>query len=292
MTPGAPLSAPLPRDGFLPDGPALRARAAGENFPVALRGLPRILRRDLLGLYDVARLIDEVGDAAPGDRQALLDALETDLRAAFEGRARHPVLRALTPIVRARHLPLAPFLRLVEANRRDQRHPVTPTWEALRDYCALSANPVGELVLHLFDQAEPAALARADDVCTALQILEHCQDVAEDFAAGRVYLPATELARFGCAPEELGRTPASPALRRVIGHQVAWSRALLVSGDRLVRGLRGWARPVVAAYVAGGWATCRALARAGFDPNTAPVRPRRRDFLRAWLALLLRARLA
>lgn len=267
---------------------ALRARAASENFPVALRWLPSARRHDLLAVYDTARLIDQVGDDAPGDRLELLDALEHELRAAFAGEARHPVLRALEPTLVRCALPLDPFLRLLEANRWDQRQPAMASWEELRAYCALSANPVGELVLRIFGQADPGTLTLSDDVCTALQLVEHCQDVAEDLAAGRIYLPASERARCGCTEADLAGAPASSALRRLIALQVERARRLLASGEALVARLRGAARPAVAAYVAGGLATCAALERAGFDPNSTPVRPRRRDRLRASAALLWR----
>jgi squalene synthase HpnC len=166
------------------------ARAAGENFPVASLLLPRRARAHLLAIYGFARLTDELGDAAPGDRPAALDELEADLDRAFEGRAEHPLLVRLQRTVRECDLPRDPFARLIEANRVDQRVSRYETWEQLRAYCALSADPVGELVLRVLGAATPARIALSDSICTALQLTEHCQDVAEDQAAGRVYLPA------------------------------------------------------------------------------------------------------
>lgn len=262
--------------GPVADPVALRARAGGENFPVALRVLPRTLRHDLLALYDVARLFDELGDAAPGDRLALLDRAEAELHAAFDGEASDPVLRALAPTIRRRQLPREPFLRLIEANRRDQREREMQSWSSLREYCRHSATPVGELVLNVLGAATPANVSLSDDVCTALQVVEHCQDVAEDAAAGRVYLPLADLAACGCARDELTRAPASPALRRAVALQVSRARLLLASGRPLTARLRGFGRVVVAGYVAGGLAGCDALERAGHDPNTRPVRPGRR----------------
>ncbi len=262
-------------------------RLGGENFPVAMGWLPRALRRDLVALYGVARLIDQAGDAAEGDRLALLDAVEEDLRAAFRGEARHPLLQRLEPVVRAHGLPLEPFLRLVEANRWDQRAPDLASWDELLAYCAVSAQPVGELVLRIFDQASDANRRDADAVCTALQVLEHCQDVAEDARVGRCYLPADDRARCGCSAADLLAAPAPASLRRCVAIQVARAREGLAHGPVLCRRLRGLARPVVAAYVGGGRATADALERAGFDPNRRPVRPRRTTTLgRALQALL------
>src|SRR5262245_40757486 len=248
------------------DGPAARltapelspetvlGRIGGENFPVALRWLPRAVRRDLVAIYGAARLIDEAGDAARGDRRAVLDELEQDVLAAFAGQARHPLLRRLTPLAAAHGLAPDPFLRLIAANRLDQDAPDLASWDALQDYCRLSAQPVGELVLRVFDQASDANLLDSAAVCTALQVLEHCQDVAEDARVGRCYLPADDRARFGCGPWDLMAVPAPESLRRTVALQVERARALLAHGDALCARLRGFARPVVAGYAAGGWA--------------------------------------
>ena len=163
---------------------AVMARADSENFPVASRLLPRRERADLLAIYGFARLVDELGDAAAGDRLAALDWLEAELDRAFAGRAEHPLLIALQPTLRTRALERGPFLRLIEANRVDQRVTTYDTWQQLRDYCALSADPVGELVLAVFGIFDERLTALSDSICTGLQLVEHCQDVAEDLAAG------------------------------------------------------------------------------------------------------------
>ena len=282
------------REGWLAlpelDPETVLGRIGRENFPVALRWLPRALRSDLVAIYGVARLIDEAGDAARGDRLALLDEVEADLRAAFAGAARHPLLRRLTPVAAAHDLRPDPFVRLVEANRFDQRAPDLASWDALRDYCRLSAEPIGELVLRVFDQASDANLRDSAAVCTALQVLEHCQDVAEDARAGRVYLPGDDRARFGCRTPDLVVAPAPEGLRRCLALQVERSRALLAHGDALCARLRGFARPVVASYAAGGWATAAALERAQFDPNSRAVRPRRSATLRHALRIAFAGR--
>ena len=259
---------------------AVLGRIGRENFPVAMRWLPRAIRCDLVAVYGVARLIDEAGDAAAGDRSALLDAVEADLRAAFAGRARHPLVSRLTPLARAHDMTPEPFVRLIEANRFDQRSPDLASWSELLAYCELSAQPVGELVLRVFDQASAENLRDSNDVCTALQVLEHCQDVAEDARAGRCYLPAEDRTWFGCSAGDLQAAPASEGLCRTVALQVERARELLARGDALCRRLRGLARPVVAAFAGGGWATAAALERAGFDPNSQPVRPAKLATLR------------
>ncbi len=219
---------------------------------------------------------------------AALDALEEDLSRAFAGEARHPLLRRLEPTLRAHALPREPFLRLIEANRRDQRVKRYARLAELTDYCAHSADPVGRLVLHVFGVATPARVALSDRICTALQLAEHCQDVAEDHARGRVYLPAEDLAALGCPESDLARAPASPALRAAIRLQARRAREGLVQGEPLVASLRGAARLAVAGFVAGGHAALDGLERIDCDVLGARARVRRRDLLRHLARLLVR----
>ncbi|HXX48997.1 MAG TPA: squalene synthase HpnC [Myxococcota bacterium] len=262
------------------DAPALLARSEGENFPVALFVLSRAQRRHLLAIYGFARLCDELGDSAPGDRLAQLDWLLGDLDRAFAGAAQHPLVQRLTPSLAELSLPRAPFAALIEANRRDQTKTRYATWAELAEYCEYSANPVGRLVLHVFRAATAERFALSDQVCTALQLAEHCQDVAEDFRAGRVYLPAEDLARFGASESELAKPSASPALRQVLRFEVARARALLDSGSALVRTLAGRGRLAVAGFIAGGRAALDAIERADFDVLATEAKPRKRDLAR------------
>jgi squalene synthase HpnC len=269
---------------------AVMARAETENFPVASRLLPRRVRSHLLAIYGFARLADELGDAAPGDRLAALDWLSEDLDRAFEGRAEHPLLARLAPTLRECSLPREPFERLIEANRMDQRVMQYLTWTQLRGYCALSADPVGELVLGVLDMATPARIALSNSICTALQLAEHCQDVAEDLARGRVYLPAEDLARFGCTTADLAAEHAGEPLRHVLALEVDRSRALLAEGAPLIDQLQGRGRLAVAAYVAGGYAALSAIERAAYDVLDGPPRASRLRRAQALASVLAGAR--
>jgi squalene synthase HpnC len=240
--------------------------------------LPRRSRAHLLAIYGFARLVDELGDSAPGDRMAALDWLEAELDRCFEGRAEDPLMVRLQSTVAECALAREPFARLIEANRVDQRVSRYETWEELRGYCALSANPVGELVLAVFGTATPARVTWSDSICTALQLAEHCQDVVEDLAVGRVYLPAEDLLRFGCPPERLSReamgtvSELAAPLRAVIAFEVARARGLLAEGAPLIRGSRGRERLAIAAFAAGGRAALNAIERAGYDVLAGPPR--------------------
>jgi len=246
------------------------ARAQTENFPVASRVLPRAIRAHLLAIYGFARLVDELGDSAQGDRLSALDWLEGELDAAFEGTARHPLLVRLAPTLGECGLERGPFVRLIEANRLDQRRSSYVSWEELRGYCALSADPVGELVLGVLGQSTPARVELSDRICTALQLTEHCQDVAEDYREGRVYLPLEDLERFGCTVEDLAAAHAGEPLQAVLAFELARARALFDGGAPLIGELRGRARIAVGAFVAGGRSALDAIERAGHDVLAGP----------------------
>jgi squalene synthase HpnC len=249
----------------LPGEAAVLPLAGHENFPVALALVGPRIRAHLIAIYGFARLADQLGDEVPGDRLALLDELERDLQRVFDAQPSNPLLKRLLPTVRACGLPREPFLRLIEANRRDQRVSTYATFDDLVEYCTLSANPVGELVLHVFDAATPERIALSDSVCTGLQLVEHWQDVGEDFRRGRVYLPEEDLARFGVSPADLGGAHTPAPLRELLAFEVERARALLDAGAPLVGQLRGRARLAVAGYVGGGRANADAIAAAGYD---------------------------
>jgi squalene synthase HpnC len=291
---GAVRSGPDP-GVLVPAARRLAEARARENFPVALRVLPGRYRRHLLAVYAYARHIDDLGDepfADPIDRLAALDRIEAELRSLYRSDGHdptHPLVRGLAPTVAECQPPLRALVRLIEANRVDQQVTRYPTVDQLIDYCTLSANPVGELVLHIFGQAAPTTLALSDRICTALQLIEHLQDVAEDYGRGRIYLPAADLDRFGVTEDDLTRPTASRQLRDLIGFEAERARAWLDAGAPLVSALRGWGRLAVGGYLAGGRATLDALAAAGHDPLRSDVRPRRPRVVRRWLTATMQS---
>jgi squalene synthase HpnC len=277
-------------------GAAAGAKASGENFPVALRLLPARYRRHLQAVYGYARAVDDMGDEAPpGERARLLDDLEADLGRLYRFQGtdsaeppRLGVVRALAPVLAECAVPQQPFLDLIQANRQDQVVTRYATFADLVGYCELSANPVGQIVLYVFGAVSPDRLVLSDRVCTALQLAEHWQDVAEDLRAGRVYLPAEDLARFGVSEADLAAATASPQVRELMAFQVRRARQLLDQGAPLIGNLRGAARVAVAGYVAGGRAALAAIAGAGHDVLRATPKPRRgrlvREVLTAYAA--------
>ena len=302
------------------------ANASGENFPVALRLLPARHRRHLTNLYCFARLTDDLGDEVrgvggdgeslpgglrgdgsprekeqeqggsqgnrpPGTTQLrlrLLDELAADVDRIYAGQTpQSPVMRDMAQTVRECDVPAKPLLDLIEANRQDQRVTRYRTFPDLERYCTLSANPVGQIVLCIFGVATSERIALSDSICTALQLAEHWQDVAEDLGNGRIYLPGEDLERFGCTEADLAAPSAGAAVRGLMAFETTRAAGLLDQGAPLVGTLRGAARLAVAGYLAGGRAALAAIAEQGYDVlkgTPKPGKPRlAAELLKAYL---------
>ena len=277
-------------DQDLPALDAVLAKAGHENFPVGPGFLPKVLRSDLMAIYGYARFVDDIGDetgASGDDRLRMLDLVDADLNRLFGGEAPTlPAVRALVTPVRAGRMPEEPLRRLVEANRLDQQVNSYETIDDLRAYCTLSADPVGRLVLAAIGVATPERVELSDRVCTGLQLVEHWQDVAEDHARGRVYLPQADMRRFGVIDGDLGAPHASPALRSLLAFEAARAHEFLDAGVPLVRSIHGRAKLAIAGFVAGGRAALHAVAAADFDVLPGAPKPSARRLAREAVGVL------
>jgi squalene synthase HpnC len=280
----------MPAPGLL-EAPELAAeridaRARGENFPVASVLAPRRARAHLRAIYGFARLVDNLGDEAEGDRDSLLDELEREL----DGPPRAEIIRRLHATIKACSLPLEPFRRLIEANRIDQRKTRYETWDEVREYCTYSADPVGRLVLGVYGRAgEPDLVALSDSVCTGLQLVNFVQDPPRDLGLGRVYLPQEDLVRFGVRDADLAG-PLTEPVAALLRFEGARARELLERGLPLAGRLGGRAGLSVALYARGGLAALAALERAGWDVFTGRPTPTRWTLARLAAAEVVRRR--
>ena len=274
---------------------AVAAKASAENFPVALRVLPKRWRAHLTALYGFARLTDDIGDeplpGLPADatpetitatRLSLLDELQRDVARIYDDKAPEPdldAIKALARTVRDCAIPAQPFYDLIQANRQDQLVTRYDTYQDLEDYCKLSANPVGQVVLYIVGAATPERIAASDRVCTALQVIEHTQDVAEDLANDRIYLPRQDMNAHRVTEADLAEKTAGKQVRELVKFEADRAGRLLDDGAPLVGTLKGAARLAIAGYVAGGRATLKAIEAGGYDVLRATPRPGKADTL-------------
>jgi squalene synthase HpnC len=285
---------------------AVAAKASAENFPVALRVLPKRWRAHLTALYGFARLTDDIGDEPlPGmpldattetitaTRLKLLDELQGDVARIYDDQAPEPDLQAIRDLkrtVRDCAIPAQPFYDLIQANRQDQLVTRYDTYSELEDYCKLSANPVGQVVLYIMNAATGDRIAASDRVCTALQIIEHSQDVAEDLGNDRIYLPRQDLDAYQVTEVDLAGKTASKRVRDLIKFEADRAGQLLDEGAPRVGTLRGAARLAIAGYVAGGRATLKAIEAGGYDVLRSTPRPGKADTLALMASCYIRGR--
>lgn len=244
-------------------------RAHDENFPVAFLLAPRDVRADMRAVYAFCRATDDLGDEGPGgpaDRVVDLDSWEKDLRGALAGQPADRRLTALADTIARRGLDLDPFLRLIEANRMDQRRSRWDTFDDLLDYCRHSATPVGEMVLGVLGYRDPWRVGMSDATCIGLQLVNFWQDVARDLRdRDRIYLPRRDMERFGVAEDDLRRPEAGPAVRELIAFEVRRARAYLLRGEPLHRVVPRRVALDIRMFSAGGLALCDAIARQDHD---------------------------
>jgi squalene synthase HpnC len=220
-----------------------RVKAHYENFPVGLF-VPRKKRRYVYALYAFARIADDFADEPiyEGVRQEKLDQWEALLDAAYRGEAEGPVFVALGETVRRLDIPKELLLDLLSAFRQDTVKNRYETWEELLDYCRRSANPVGRLVLLAFEQKDPELPAFSDAICTALQLANHWQDAAIDYARDRIYVPEELMKRHGVGTWDFSTGRVTDGFRGLMAELIGRTRALFDEGrplcDRVGRELR------------------------------------------------------
>jgi hydroxysqualene synthase len=221
-----------------------------ENFPVASWLCPPQFRAAIKAIYNFARTADDIadeGDASVEVRLALLATYRDDLFRALQGgepSKQWPHVFASLRSAHERHdLPLPCLTRLLDAFRQDVLNPSYPSREQLLDYCALSANPVGHLLLHLYGIDDENSLAQSDAICSALQLINFWQDLSVDVPRHRIYVPEADLVAYGLDRVNLGAAASAVASQRLVADLCCWAEQLMRVGAPLalrIPGRAGW----------------------------------------------------
>lgn len=243
------------------------ARGHYENFVVASMLLPRDKRRHLYSIYAYCRWSDDLADEIADPKQArqLLDAWREELHACYAGHPTHPVYVALRETIEAFDIPMEPFEDLLDAFIQDQHVTRYEGFSDLLAYCRRSANPVGRIFLHLFGHRDAERMELSDCTCTALQLTNFWQDIAGDFARGRVYLPQEDLRRFGYTEDDLANRRVNAAFCRLMHFESARTRDLFDRGRALPAMVEPRLRPDLDLFSRGGLEILRQIERNGYD---------------------------
>lgn len=240
-----------------------------ENFPVASILLPRRLVPAVEAIYAFARSADDLadeGDAAPGERLAALQAYDQQLDRIEAGAVPdEPMFARLAHVVAQYRLSVAPMRDLLSAFRQDVVTPRYQEYASLLDYCRRSANPVGRLMLALYEADDAVNLRDSDAICSALQLINFIQDVGIDLTKGRIYLPLEDLARFKVSETALKAGIVDAPFQALMRFEVERARALMLSGAPLARRLPGRIGWELRMIVQGGLRILDRIERAGYD---------------------------
>ncbi len=248
--------------------------------------LPRPLRQHFYNLYAYCRMADDMADESATAAEALsrLDDWEEELDACHRGQARHPIMIALAETIARFAMPIEPYKDLLSAFRQDQSKTRYETTGELLDYCRRSANPVGRLVLCIAGRHSLDCQRYSDSICTGLQWVNFCQDVARDWDRGRIYLPQESFRVHGCDEACLATRRATEAFRRALRSEVDRAEIWLRDGLPLVGELPRALAFDIWLIIQGGLAIARNIRRLEYDVwTTRPVVPRRQQ-----MALLAR----
>ncbi len=242
-----------------------------ENFSVVTWLTPRQHRPAFQSIYAFCRWSDDLGDEIgdPARSLELLDWWRDELRAMYEGRARHPVMIALMETVERYGIPPEPFHALIDAFVQDQSVTEYDTFDQLRDYCARSADPVGHLVLYVAGSYDEDNARLSDATCTALQLANFWQDVARDLDIGRIYLPREDRRRFGCSDDDLKAKRFTPEFAELLKFEVERTRQLFEIGRPLVARMPADLAVDVDLFSRGGLAILGRIEQCGYDTLSA-----------------------
>ncbi len=240
-----------------------------ENFPVASILMPKRLRRPVAAIYHFARAADDIadeGDLPSEERLRQLDAFRAELARIDEGETPiTPLFRNLAAVIKEHMLPLQPFYDLLDAFSQDVVKKRYANFDELLDYCRRSANPVGLLMLHLYGEATPVNIKYSDAICTSLQLINFWQDVAKDYAIGRIYLPQDEMAKYSITEEQIAQGMVDDAWRELMQFQERRARAMMISGAPLGSILTGRIGLEMRMIIAGGLRILDKLRGVRFD---------------------------
>ena len=267
------------------------AKSHYENFTVVSWLLPRDKSRHLYAIYAFCRFVDDLGDEFQGDRMRALAFWEEQTDLCYRGAPTHPYMIALQQTIRSYDIPEEPFLKLILANRMDQTTHRFPSYQDLDYYCQHSANPVGHLVLYICGYRDQERQRLSDYTCTALQLANFWQDVARDYAMGRIYIPLEDMARFEYMEEDLSQGVVNDAFRNLMAFEVQRARGLFAQGLKLIDTIDGRLKFDVALFSAGGEQVLDAIERQGYDVLSRRPSQSKATKIRLALGTLLKLKL-
>lgn len=261
-----------------------------ENFPTASLLIPKDLRKHVAVIYQFARTADDYADEHNYDskkRLELLNDFENQFYEALNGKWTNNMFYALANTINEKQLTIENFTNLVFAFKQDTFKDRYKNYNELIEYCRYSANPVGRLILELFQIKEQEAFLLSDKICTALQLTNFWQDVSVDYKKGRIYLPQNEISDFNVNQIDFENNSANSNFKQLISFQVARTQKLFDEGKNLLNFLNGRLKLQIKLTIIGGEEILIKIKQQDFDVLQKRPKIERKDFFKLLKKVIL-----
>ena len=231
------------------------AKSHYENFPVVSFLIPKNLRKHVAIIYWFARTADDYADEgnfSEGERLDKLNNFEFRMKQLLIGKAESDYEIALANTIYEKNLSADNFYNLLKAFKQDVIKYKYDNFDEIIDYCKHSANPVGSLILELFDIQKEEAIKYSNNICTALQLTNFLQDVSIDYKKGRIYLPQDEMDMLQITEKLFEDKENNHKLKQLVKHYIDRIQYLFDEGKKLYPFLSGRLKVEIKWTVAGG----------------------------------------
>jgi squalene synthase HpnC len=248
--------------------------------------IPREIRKDVAIIYWFARTADDLadeGDFSEEERLESLNKFENRLTNSLNGEYEDEFDFALAETVNSRKLSRENFYSLLKAFKQDVVKKRYASFSEVKEYCRNSANPVGRLILELFDIRNEEASQYSDNICTALQLTNFYQDVKIDYKKGRIYFPIDEMGKFGVTENMFRMSENTFNLQQLVEFNVSRTRELFHSGRQLFKHLSGRLRVEITWTVFGGEAILDKIEKNNYYVMDKIPKLNKLDFIRLFL---------
>jgi squalene synthase HpnC len=257
------------------------AKSHYENFPVISFFIPKELQKHIAVIYWFARTADDIADEGSLSEEIRLKQLEefeNNFTNALNSKPRNDFESALVNTIRGKNFTQSLFYDLLKAFKQDVIKKRYENFEEVIEYCKHSANPVGRLILELFDIRNEDAFRLSDKICTALQLTNFYQDLQIDFRKGRIYLPEDELQKFNVSKKSFELKENSLNLQQLLRHNISRTEQMFKEGRGLLKHLKGRLKFEISWTILGGEEILKKIKK--IEYNTINIRPElsKRDY--------------
>ncbi len=254
-----------------------------ENFPVISFLIPKKLQKHIAVIYWFARTADDIadeGNLSEEKRLKQLDEFENNFTKALNGKPQNDFESALIHTIKEKKLTSSLFYDLLNAFKQDVVKKRYENFNEVLYYCKHSANPVGRLILELYDIRKEECFLLSDKICTGLQLTNFYQDLQLDYQKGRIYLPQNEMQKFGVNERLFELKENSLNLQQLLKFNIEKTETMFREGKELLRFLNGRLKFEISWTILGGENILKKIKEINY--NTIKLRPalNKKDFLR------------